>query len=147
MISVDFSMFLDRAKVIAAVENKRLKVFLRLGGFTMQVMRRSMRYSKKISEPGKPPHARRNNPQLREKTFFGYETSTDTLVVGPTIYRSKTKPASGKTVPQLLNEGGRADVVTPRGVVKADYRPRPFVAPAQEIGNEKFAELLEKTPL
>ncbi len=146
-------MFVDKSKVFAALDRKQKRIIARTGGFTMQSMRRSMRYSRKVSLPGRPPNARRNNPLLREHTYFGIEPNANAVVVGPLHFNVKVRTfgltvSSKVPVPQLLNEGGLATLIDHKHkVTRAHYNPRPFTPPAFEAGAQKLIELTEQIPL
>lgn len=94
------------------------------------------------SEPGKPPNVHKGT--LRALIEFGYEKEDKALVVGPHKIGSPTLPLGGKSVPQLLNEGGQARFRN-SGVV-ATYPARPFVQPAMAKGIKKFRELIATVP-
>lgn len=144
--------FLDRPTVIEALESKYRRVMAKLGGYIRTTMQRSMRYRSKSSKPGQPPTSWRSDKghagSLRKLIEFGYDKDDHTLVVGPQLITSPTLPLGGKTVPQLLNEGGGAFI---RGFggqkVFAEFKPRPFVQPAVEKGLTKFRDLLASVPL
>ncbi len=143
--------FLDRPTVIEALEFKYRRVMAKLGGFTRTTMQRSMRYSKKPSKPGQPPRSIRdyngNAGALRRLIEFGYDKNDKTLVIGPQLISSPTLPLGGKTVPQLLNEGGTAFVKNFGNRIPATFKARPFVQPAVEKGITKFRDLLATVPL
>lgn len=96
------------------------------------------------SKPGQPPRYRKGD--LR-KIYFGYDDRRKSVVTGPTVYRTKTRPAGGKTTAELINEGGAAQIATPAGVTKATFQPRPFTPPAFDAGQKKYLELTASTPL
>lgn len=149
MLSVNTSMFLDRSKVFKALDRKRQVVLLRTGGYTRTIMRNSMKRAKKGpgggSKPGQPPRYRIGT--LRNKIAFGFDPRTESVVVGTENFRTKTKPAGGKTTAELINEGGTARITTPAGVTRASYAPRPFTPPAEAAGAVFFNDLIESTPL
>lgn len=97
------------------------------------------------SRPGEPPRYRVGT--LRNKIHFGYDPQTQSVIVGPELFATKTTPVAGKTTPELLNEGGGARITTPLGVTAASYAPRPFTPPAEAAGVKFFHELIESTPL
>ena len=144
--------FLDRPTVIEALEFKYVRVMARLGGFIRTTMQRLMRYRKRASEPGEPPTSWRgsagNSGALRRLIEFGYDRNAHTLVVGPQLIKSPTIPLGGKSVPQLLDEGGSAMLRKLGGKsVLANFDARPFRQPAAEKGINKFRELLATVPL
>lgn len=157
---VSLDMFFDRAKVIDAMDRKTHRVLSSTGAFGRSVMQRGMRYRKKASTPGDYPSARRGNALLRDGIFFGYNASAREVVVGPRLLdrTDSDVAAMGKTVPQLINEGG---VVSRRMVYDAKkkqmrrtnrplrwrYRPRPFVDLTLPKAAAKLAENMEKFDL
>ena len=145
----------DTHKVLSTLERKNRKVFYRLGGYCMQVMRRSMRpggKKGKKSQPGEPP--RYHEKTLRRLIFWGIKPHGLTLVVGPELFRQSSAArqklhGSITTVPQLLNEGGKVTLKRARfvpGGTKQRYLPRPFIDPVQKVGNAKWKELLRTVP-
>jgi hypothetical protein len=54
---------------------------------------------------------------------------------------------SGKTVPELINEGGRVNATLEGRRVTADLEARPITPTAFEFGNERFEQLIEKEQL
>lgn len=51
MVHVDFKMFLDRAKVMKAIDRKRRRVLSKVGGFTRTAMQRSIKPAPKRKKP------------------------------------------------------------------------------------------------
>ena len=100
----------------------------------------------RASKPGTPPN-KHSPPTLMKLTEFGYDKDDKTLVCGPQLITSPTRPLGGKTVPQLHNEGGQAFVRIMGQNVLAEYPARPFVEPARIKGEAKLAHLLETIPL
>lgn len=108
----------------------------RFGAFVRTSAQRSMRPGGKknaIAAPGTPP--RTHTGLLRKLIWFGYDDSTDSVVVGPKRFNS-----SGRPVPQVLEQGGPGK--TSKGV-PAIYRKFPFMAPALTAEQDKFAGLFE----
>lgn len=148
------SMFLDRAKVMAAVERAKLRVLNRAGSMTRITMRRMIRKRKGHSAAGSPPHSHGQH-LLRNKIFYGYDSSADSVVIGP------EKLAIKGNVPEVLEFGGSVDVKEsrlsggrwmqsrfvkdrdgrPERVRKVDQEPRPFAAPSLEAIRPKLAGL------
>lgn len=146
------------------------QVMFKLGAYVRRSMRNSMRYkqkSGKVSPPGSPPKALKENPLLRRGIGFTVARNSKNVVIGPDRFdkRKKTQGRThrestvlrGKTVPQLLDEGGEVrmrllgeelwpannwNAELPGTDVVAVYKPRPFVAPARVKGEERFLELL-----
>lgn len=106
----------------------------------------------RASAPGKPPHSHNdgygNAGALKRLVEFGWDDRVKSLVCGPQLITSPTVPLGGKTVPQLLNEGGKAFIKGFGGEsVMGHFRPRPFVEPTAEKGFTKLADLLRTVPL
>lgn len=156
-ISVTKSIFFDRDRIIRATDQKERKVLALTGGFGRQVMKRGMRRRKSISPPGGYPHAHAG--QLRNLIYFGYDLPSGSLVIGPTLFASKSGSGSSKTVPELLNEGGAAvrsgtrrlhfrgkTRVVSTGSQIVRYRPRPFVALSLPPTLAAFRRNMETVP-
>ena len=152
ILEIRAQTFLDRRPVINALDRKYRTVMARLGGFARTTMQRLMRNRKGASKPGQPPHSHKdyagNAGKLRSLIEFGYDTEKKELVVGPHKITSSTRPQGGKTVPQLLNEGGEAFVYKlGGGSVLKHFEPRPFVEPALKKTITKLADLIRTIPL
>lgn len=134
-------------RVMKRVEQKKRRVLFRLGAYIRQTMKRSIRVSRKSSEPGQPPRVRKSNSPLRQLITFHVDLAQETVTVGPMIF-SGSKVKSSKPLPELLNEGGTfRQVRRDGGSVLAQVRPRPFTDAAFETGQTKFMELLQDEPL
>jgi hypothetical protein len=114
------SMFFDRVAVTRAVAPAKIRVLSKIGAFIRKSAQTSMRYRKRASAPGQPPSAHKEfGALLRRLLFFGYDRSTDSVVVGPVA----TKRAEA---PNLNEFGGKAR----RFGRMVTYPARPFMAPA-----------------
>ncbi len=147
-------MRVDRVEKALARSEKR--VLFRLGSYLRTTMQRSMRYGKKPSKPGKPPHARKKNALLRTLIAFVVDLARGTVVCGPPLIgrqRAIGRARSSTTLPELLDQGGtyRFEKRGPGGVgfrsIRAKMAPRPFVAPTFTLGLERFRELVHKEKL
>jgi len=148
MIGIKVTAFIDQRKTLAHIERKQTAVLFRLGGFVLSIMRRSIRKRRGSSKPGTPPHSHAG--QLRRLMRFAVDKQAGEVVTGPMLFGNKSNviPASGATIPELLNYGGRASMLVQGGErVMAEYKPRPYVEPAQEKGQERFSKLLETVTL
>lgn len=144
--------FFDRRPIIAALEYKYRHVLARLGGFIRTTMQRSMRHRSKTSKVGQPPTSwvrdKGGEGALRALVEFGYDAAHHRMICGPQKIDSPTIPLGGKSVPQLLNEGGDAYIRSFGGrKVLASFGPRPFDRPAADKGVTKLAGLLADVPL
>lgn len=151
MITVDFKMFLDRPHVMQRITAKQRRVFAKTGGYGRQAMRRQMRpggKKRKSSLPGEPP--RTQVGLLRKLIYFGLDNEQETVVIGPELTHGakKTQALGGQTVPELLDQGGRASLVFPDGNTKiVEYLPRPFVDPVRPTVEEFYEKQIKETPL
>lgn len=130
------SLFFDRPKVQRAVDKARRQVLSRAGAFIRQTAKHSMRRRKGSTPPGKPPHVHEGS--LRRLIFFGYDESTDTVVVGPVGSRRSNAP-------HVLEFGG-ATTVEQRRRGKRERRKvrvakRPYMGPALEKERSKLPKL------
>lgn len=169
---IDTKIMVRIETYIKKYEYTRERVLFKLGNYVQRTMQRSMRYRKlngKPSEVGSPPKASRTDPRLRKGIGFVVEKKSGKVVIGPDTYDRRkrlggARPAkSGMTVPRLLNEGGpmmvRADpdgnllfdrryrFTSNNTEVRVQMRPRPFVKPAREKGEQRFLELLAKNQI
>lgn len=155
-------MFLDRPVITRAVGAARIKVLKHAGGFARTTARRSIRRRKGVSLPGKPPYS--HVGLLRDRLFFGYDTVTQSVVVGP------EKLAKFGAVPYMLEYGGttiakrnirfpnkmgtiRKSRSKKRSVRRAakthiikqgtvmTIKPRPYMGPAFDATLEKFPQM------
>jgi hypothetical protein len=136
---IDFrikDLFFDRGPIVRAVEKARRAVLSKAGAFIRTTARNSMRRRKGSAPPGQPPHVHKGT--LRRLIFFGYDRSSDSVVVGPVGFRASTAP-------NLLEFGGKATLVRRRrGKVvrdRATYESRPFMGPALEKERPRLPQL------
>lgn len=130
-LDIKTSMFFDQPRVMARVKDGTKSMLSKAGAFIRTVARRSIRPRKDSALPGQPPSS--HTGLLRDRIFFGYDTSTESLVVGPTLSKGQ-RP----TAPELLEFGGK---IFRRGKMLF-YRKFPFMAPALESEAPKFPGLL-----
>lgn len=110
--------FFDRPEVERAVKRGKRQSLSRFGAFVRRRARSSIRKRKKIAEPFKPPSSHEGS--LRKLIFFAYDSSRDSVVIGPLPLNRFTG------VPRLLEEGGvRVGALRPMF-----YRPHPYMVPA-----------------
>lgn len=146
--------FLDRPTVIEALEHKYRIDMMRLGGFLRTTMQKLMRHRDRPSKPGEAPTSWRRSKggegALRALIEFGYDTKEHTLICGPQKITSPTFPLGGKSVPQLLNEGGVASIRLldgSRGYRTFAARPFVDVALQKTLKAEKMQKIIERNPL
>ncbi len=177
MLQLDFRIqrfFFDREGVISKVEKGRRGAMSRVGGLTRLIARRSIRKAGRKTPPspaGRPPRSRTG--ALRDYIFYAYDPKTDSVVCGPAklnqIFLRNGRPTKG-TVPEILEEGGRAGVVEQRYTnnfspdawrradlrrnkdsEKYDYRiryynvaARPYMAPAFDLAMKQLPQFLTR---
>ena len=138
--------FFDRAAVLGAVDKARRKALSRAGAFVRRTAKGLIRKRKRSARPGQPPTSWTG--LLKDFIFFGYDSGTGTVVIGPTKLGGK----EGNT-PQLLEFGGTTRLKRSRRfsrgrrVVELDagavahYRSRPYMGPALEKESAKLPGL------
>lgn len=115
-------ILIERATVDNAVDRYERKILTRTGAFGRTVMRRSIRKARKKGHKPTPPFPRYKahpNSGLR-LIIFVYDSIKGSVTIGPLKFRTKTKSRwhnrtqtidlKGKSVPELLNEGGTATI-------------------------------------
>jgi len=102
---------------------------MRFGAYVRQTARRSIRKSKKSSQPGKPPKA--HTGHLKKMIMFAYDPFRQGVWIGPIIFRGADNVGTART----LEHGGRQRVKRTAGSarrVSVKFAPRPFMQPAFE---------------
>ena len=127
-------LFFDRDAVLSATNRAERNVFRTFGGTVRKIARRSIKKRKKASAPGQPPSS--HVGLLKDKLFFMYEPVQHSVVIGPIRLRTRLTP-EGKTVPQVLEEGGKQSLLFWNGR-RFDRRPieiapRPYMKRAFDI--------------
>jgi len=129
-------LFFDRPKVEQAVDKAKRQVHSKVGAFIRTTARTSIRKRKGTSPPGSPPYSHEGS--LRRLILFGYDRSSDSVVVGPVGFRQGTAP-------NVLEFGGTTTVVRKRrGRVNARRTridKRPYMGPALEKEAPKLPRL------
>lgn len=110
--------FFDSQRVLRGMALARRKALSKAGAFVRTRARSSIRRRRAISPPGRPPSGHVGT--YRQLIFFAYDQASDSVVVGPTLFRPNSD------VPRLLEHGGLA-VRPGRGgkLHRAVYRARP----------------------
>lgn len=129
------SLFFDRTAVTRAVDKAKRAALSKAGAFIRTTSKRSIRTRKGAAPPGKPPHSHKGT--LRRLIFFGYDLSSDSVLVGPVGFpRSRA--------PNVLEFGGKVTRVRRRRGTrvreKADYESRPYMGPALEKERPKLSK-------
>lgn len=144
---------METQKLLLAVDAKRRKVLFQTGGYARTTMYRSLNKT----APKKARNANRKRPPYTHRTknghagalarLVGFQVSEKdgSFVAGPNIanFQSKTVPITARTIPELLDKGGRA--MLPQG--PANYREFPYVQPAFDKALDKFKERIANLPL
>lgn len=112
--------FFDRPAVQRAIGRARAKALARAGAFIRTRARSSLRRRKKPSAPGSPPsvHARSGDVASLKTILFAYDTTSDSVVVGPVGLNQVNETISGfrTTVPGLHERGETATILEKRWV-------------------------------
>jgi hypothetical protein len=110
--------FFDSERVLRGMAIARRKALSKAGAFVRTRARSSIRRRKTISQPGAPPSGHVGT--YRQLIFFAYDKGSDSVVVGPTLFRPNSE------VPQLLEHGGvTLRLGRNRKMHRAVYRARP----------------------
>jgi hypothetical protein len=127
--------FFDRDHVARLAGAATVKQLSRFGAYVRTRARSSIRYRKRISQPGKPPSSHTHDAFASIRNIlFAYDESDRGVVIGPVPLNGRRRP-----VPKLLEHGGSA-----RGAARTlHYRPRPFMRPAFGIELERAPELFK----
>lgn len=151
--------FFDREKVQRAVDKATHRVLSRFGAFVRQRAKTSIRYRKKPSMAGRPPHAHRTmlrlkksrkagqKPQmvspLREFLFFAYDEAKKSVVIGPALLNAR----SGAMALKALEYGGPSMIEEGRTGKRKRImiRARPFMRPARDAELPAFRRMLKNS--
>jgi hypothetical protein len=138
---------LNFEKINQAADRAKARVMHRSGGLVRKIMKQSIRKRKKISAPGRPPHAHVGSSRFGlRKIFYKYDPRDQTVVVGPLGGREaglltkapKTLEFGGMGIMQLNARDrkrlGRKTVVT-------RVRKRPFARPALETFAKDYPDM------
>ena len=140
------------------------------GAYCMKVARNSLKTADGPSAPGKPPHSH-GDKFLKKWIFFYVDKIKGNMSIGPeklnhVYFGGDGKPLAGKTVPQILEEGGtigtlevfkygrwiRADLRSkrrmaglPLRLVSSKIAKRPYMLPAFNETKKRLKEFWEKS--
>ena len=127
-------MFFDGKEVVAKTDKAARIVLSKIGAFVRREAKSSIRRGgkkHKASLPGQPP--RSQTGLLKRFIFFGYDTSSQSVVVGP----AKLGGFKGKDAPHTLEYGGSTEVQafdpsTHGAKIKKNVKiaARPYMTPA-----------------
>lgn len=109
-LNTTIEYFFDRERVIRAITKKEKQAFSKIGAWIRTTMQSDMRESTKPNPHSKADESPRYSQKLlRSMINFSYSPLRHTVVIGPELIATNPsiKPI-GKTVPELLNDGGYA---------------------------------------
>jgi hypothetical protein len=119
---ISTEQFFDRPLVQAKMGAKTRSALSRFGAFVRQRDRQSMRSRHGVSAPGTPPSVHQG--ALKQLTFFAYDDSTKSVVIGPAPYK--------RGAAAVIEAGGRQTAML-FGVTRImQYKARPHTGPAFE---------------
>lgn len=99
----------------------------KFGAFVMTTAKRSIKKSKRPSQPGSPP---KDGGILKRFIRFAYDESTRSVVIGPGLLPGRT---NAPTVLESGGSGARWVIVNgTRRKINVSYKARPFMVPALE---------------
>lgn len=139
-------LFFNSAEIMRAVDKATRKTLSHFGGFVRLVARRSIRRRKSVSAPGRPPHS--HSGLLKKGIFYSYSRARESVVIGPE-FRAKPTVA-GKTIPELLEEGGTwvKKIKLKSGKkkkVRRTMQARPYMRPAFVAGRKVLPSKLKNS--
>jgi len=145
------NLFFDRQKVINAMDSAERKIMNRISGAIKVHAQRSMKDAPKtaralmkgkrgrkskrpaVSPAGSPPYAR--TKLLKRNIFYAYVPAEHASFIGPVKLNAKYDG-----IPGTLERGGTMTLKTPGGSTETvTYQPRPYMGPALDAQQEKFA--------
>ena len=150
------SLFFDRPRVQRAVDRAKRRVLSRAGAFIRTTAKHSIRKRKGSSRPGQPPHS--HTGLLRRLILFGYDETTDSVVIGPLGFRRSNAPnvlefggvvktkrsllvraeARGRDKRGRFTRGKFKRIEAGKRLI---YAPRPYMGPALEKERPKLPKL------
>jgi hypothetical protein len=124
--------------VLDATDRATRRVLMRFGSFVRRTARQSIRRSKKISEPGRPPKS--HTGAVKRLIFFSYDSGPPSVVIGPALFRSRKVKQFPLGLEALeyggaIRRRGRFGFRTKRRV----YKARPFMGPAFDREHPKLS--------
>lgn len=152
--------FFDTDKVMNAVSAFNRQWMNKVGGYVRATAKNSIRYPifpGETSQPNSPPIAhrfgsfmrdvkkngrttRQASSPLKEMIFYGYDPRSESVVVGPALFRNARVPG---LAPKLLEKGGKGTFATDDGKIKTGHwKPRPFIGPALKKSAPKFPDFI-----
>lgn len=122
-------MFFDSNEVVAKTDKATRSVLSKIGAFIRRDAKSSIRSGgkkHKSSLAGQPP--RSQTGLLKKFIFFGFDTSSQSVVVGP----AKLNGVKGKDAPHTLEYGGSTEVSSfyTKSKNRVKIAARPYMTPA-----------------
>jgi hypothetical protein len=160
-VNVRIDSFFDKPKILDLISAKERKVLSRVGAYGRGAVSKSIRGAGKKSatqnsKPGSPPHWHvRGRESLKDRIFFGYDSGTASVVIGPEKFNSVgrgVRLVGRSSVPELLEKGGVRIVLTryekgrklPKAkTVRQVYKPRPYTGPSTRAFQNTKAKMVE----
>ena len=121
-------MFFDRPKVANAMDAATRRALSEMGAYIRRTARTSIRKSKKVSLPGKPP--RSHSGLLKKGIMFSYDPIQKSVVIGPELIPAARRARPDTTVPNVLEYGGGITFAGRKRVKRVRIAARPFMTPA-----------------
>jgi hypothetical protein len=167
-LKIAYQLFFDRELVLRRIGRKKAKALGRSGAFSRGVIRKKIRKApKRARKPSKYPRYHGSPRSGLRFVLFHFDPKADSVVIGPPLFqrgkshiiRSRGRVVgrqtvkATKTVPQLLNEGGRQAIITElfndgkRLQATATYRQMPFRDDSIEPSVQFFKEQISALPL
>jgi len=146
MIGVQFDALkqniLDRAKIMASVDEASARAKARFGAFVRQRGKNNTRARKKVSKPGQTPSG--HTMKIHEQIVFMVEP--DNVVIGPLLWNA----ARSRTTLSALEHGGDSLIFQaarrgrPAKTTPIHVLARPYMQPAFDAEVEKSPKLWEE---
>lgn len=157
MLDATAKILFDSKRTFERIERKETSALYRAGGRGMRTLRnllsrhppKGKATRAKHRAARKPPY--RHTGLLRRFSIFAVDETAKTLDVG--VAKRKTKGPSNlinhASVPQLLDEGGKAKAMRHGEVLPkiARYRPHPFLQQTRDKSAELLAQIVEQQGL
>lgn len=131
-------VFFNDDRLNALIDKKTKRAFNKVGAAIRRKMQQGM---KKVgattghSEPGKYPKFSDSGAPIKKTIVYIYDSRRNSVIIGPKIgsHSIMARPAGGKTVPQVVNEGG---IINNRTAVPILYNAskRKFLSLGTEAG-------------
>lgn len=99
-------------EVTRRFQAKKKKVLFKTGGYGRSYIKQRIRRRKSVSPPGGYPYSHTFANTGFKDLHFAVENG-ETVTIGHRLYRQRSSVIPiGKTVPQIINEGGRARIAS-----------------------------------